>query len=186
MFLHCRIVNIFYLCTNSVYRETMREILKSKARRIELMVALFLFILEGIIYLTFRSTELNMFRLYGRYDWVDSLRIYGESYSDLFPYWTKYSLPDGLWLFSYLLLIDAIWNRFDKSSWVWYLLMPAVAFGSELLQFVMKESFTPWNTGTYDTMDVVCYTFAVVFIVMIYIFKFRIREKLATNAEKIH
>ena len=64
--------------------------------------------------------------------------------------------------------------------------MPAVAFGSELLQFVMKESFTPWNTGTYDTMDVVCYTFAVVFIVMIYIFKFRIREKLATNAEKIH
>lgn len=164
----------------------MREILKSKARRIELIMALFLFIIEGFIYLIFRSTELNMFRFYGRYDWVDSLRTYFEPYSDFFPYWVKYSLPDGLWLFSYLLLIDAIWNKFDRCSWVWYLLMPGIAFGSELLQFVMKETSTPWTTGTFDAMDFVCYMFAVVFIIFIYFLKFRIRKKIATNAKKVY
>ena len=121
----------------------MRELLKSKARRIELVLALVLFLVEGFLYLTFRSTELNMFRFYEHAGpWVDSLREWGGTLS--LPQWVRFSLPDGLWLLSYLLLVDAIWNRFDKASFMWYLCMPAVAFGSELAQMC-------WGfTGTCD------------------------------------
>ena len=77
----------------------MRELLKSKARRIELVLALVLFLVEGFLYLTFRSTELNMFRFYEHAGpWVDSLREWGSGLS--LPQWVRYSLPDGLWLLS--------------------------------------------------------------------------------------
>ena len=152
----------------------MRELLKSKARRIELVLAFVLFIAEGLLYLTFRSTELNMFRLYEHAGpWVDSLREWGGELS--LPQWVRYSLPDGLWLLSYLLLVDAIWNKFDRMSCVWYLSMPAVAFGSELAQMC-------WGfTGTYDGMDLVCYSAAVVITLIIVYSKNYIRKKIAAN-----
>lgn len=152
----------------------MRELLKSKARRIELALALVLFLTEGFLYLTFRTTELNMFRLYEHAGpWVDSLREWGRELS--LPQWVRYSLPDGLWLLSYLLLVDAIWNRFDKVSGVWYLIMPAVAFGSELAQMC-------WGfTGTYDVMDLVCYSAAVIITLIVVYSKNYIRKKIAAN-----
>ena len=164
----------------------MQELLKSKARRVELAMALILFLIEGLIYLTFRTTELNMFRVYGHYEWVESLRAWGDTVRGDIPRWIRFSLPDGLWLFSYLLLVDAIWNKFDRSSFIWYLLMPGVAFGSEILQFVMMESTTPWNTGTYDVMDFVCYGVAVILILIIYFLKFRIRKQRDKYAKEIH
>jgi len=153
----------------------MRELLKSKARRIELALALVLFLFEGFLYLTFRSTELNMFRLYEHAGpWVDSLREWGRALS--LPQWVRYSLPDGLWLLSYLLLVDAIWNRFDKMSCVWYLIMPAIAFGSELAQVW-------WGlTGTADMMDFVCYAGAVVITLIVIYSKNYIRKRIAAYA----
>ena len=149
----------------------MRELLKSKARRIELVLALLLFIVEGLLYLTFRSTELNMFRLYEHAGpWVDHLREWGDSI--VLPDWVRYSLPDGMWLLSYLLLVDAIWNRFDRTSCVWYLIIPAVAFGSELAQVF-------WGlTGTADPMDFVCYGAAVLIILIVVNSKNYIRRRL--------
>lgn len=152
----------------------MRELLKSKARRIELGLALILFIVEGLLYLTFRSTELNMFRLYEHAGpWVKTLREWG---SELYvPEWVKYSLPDGLWLLSYLFLIDAIWNKFDKCSSIWYLIMPGVAFGSELAQLF-------WGfTGTADPMDFTCYAGAIVITILTYFSKNIIRKRIAAN-----
>lgn len=159
----------------------MRELLKSKTRRIELVMAFVLFIIEGLLYLTFRSTELNMFRLYEHAGpWVEELRNWGDTI-DL-PVWVRYSLPDGMWLFSYLLLVDAIWNKFDKSSFIWYVLMPGVAFGSELLQLYSPSDVNRWYTGTYDVMDFVCYGFAVLLIIIIYISKNFIRKQISHNA----
>ncbi|MBR3477505.1 MAG: hypothetical protein K5899_06610 [Bacteroidaceae bacterium] len=153
----------------------MRELLKSKARRIELVLALVLFLAEGFLYLTFRSTELNMFRLYEHAGpWVNSLREWGSSLN--MPYWVRYNLPDGLWLLSYLLLVDAIWNRFDKMSCVWYLIMPAIAFGSELAQVW-------WGlTGTADMMDFVCYAGAVAVTLIVVYSKNYIRKRIAAYA----
>lgn len=155
----------------------MRELLKSKARKIELAMALVLFIVEGLMYLTFRSTELNMFRLYKHAGpWVQTLRTWGNEIE--LPQWVRFSLPDGLWLLSYLLLVDAIWNKFDKSSCIWYLIMPCVAFGSELAQIF-------WGlTGTADIMDFVCYAGAVAITLLIVYFKNYIRKKIAVNAEE--
>lgn len=155
----------------------MRELLKSKARRIELVLALILFIVEGLMYLTFRSTELNMFRLYEHAGpWVESLRAWGDTID--IPRWVRYSLPDGLWLLSYLLLVDAIWNKFDKYSCIWYLIMPAVAFGSEFAQLL-------WGlTGTADPMDFVCYAAAVVITVLIVYAKNYIRKRMAANGKE--
>lgn len=150
----------------------MRELLKSKARRIELLMALLLFIIEGMLYLTFRSTELNMFRLYEHAGpWVESLRSWGDTID--IPEWIRFSLPDGLWLLSYLLLVDAIWNGFNKVSAVWYLIIPGVAFGSELAQLF-------WGfTGTYDPMDLVCYGAAVVITIVVIALKNYIRRHIS-------
>jgi len=154
----------------------MRELLRSKARRVELAMALLLFIVEGLLYLTFRSTELNMFRLYEHAGpWVVSLRSWGDTF-DL-PEWVRFSLPDGLWLLSYLLLVDAIWNGFNKVSALWYLIIPGVAFGSELAQLL-------WGfTGTYDKMDFVCYGAAVVITILVIALKNYIRKHFFNNDE---
>ncbi len=155
----------------------MRELLKSKARRIELLMALVLFLVEGMLYLTFRSTELNMFRLYEHAGpWVVSLRSWGDTFN--LPEWVRFSLPDGLWLLSYLLLVDAIWNGFNKVSAIWYLIIPGVAFGSEIAQML-------WGfTGTYDVMDLVCYAAAVVVMVVIINLKNYIRKQISQYDEE--
>ena len=51
------------------------------------------------------------------FDWFDAIGIDNEidGLRSLFQGegiygWVKYSLPDGLWLFSYMFLVDAIWN----------------------------------------------------------------------------
>ena len=155
----------------------MRELLKSKARRIELMMALLLFIIEGLLYLTFRSTELNMFRLYEHAGpWVESLRDWGDTVN--LPQWVRFSLPDGLWLLSYLLLVDAIWNGLNKVSAIWYFIIPGVAFGSELAQLF-------WGfTGTYDFMDLVCYAVAVCITIVVITSKNYIRKFISNSDEE--
>ena len=114
-------------------------------------LSLLLFFIGGMIYLMFRSESLAMFR------WCENLHI--KEYVDALrvpytlPQWVVYSLPDGLWLCSYVLFVSVIWNFDLKQGWPYIFSLPAIAIGSELLQAF------DWMRGTFDWIDMICYIF---------------------------
>lgn len=68
----------------------------------------------GCLYLLYRSDSLVMFRWcqsLGVYDFIISLRPQGH-----YDNWLVYSLPDGLWMLAYVLLMGAIWNFHVKKK----------------------------------------------------------------------
>ena len=111
--------------------------------------------LGGLIYILFRSPSILMF------EWLDQinlskyvleLRSYIDSYSLILPNWFLYSLPDGLWLFSYISFLLIIWdNKVSKKNIFWILLLPIIAVSSELAQFM---EIIP---GTFDIVDLIFY-----------------------------
>jgi len=70
------------------------------------------------------------------------------------PAWVEYTLPDGLWMFSYCLIIGCIWdfNLKKCGALLFLLLFFAVLF--EVLQYV---HLLP---GTFDRMDIIAYILA--------------------------
>ena len=68
----------------------------------------------GLIYMLFRSTTLKMFSWYeiiGLGGITNFLRANTFQYSNQIPEWVLFSLPDGLWIFSYVSLMFAIWQN---------------------------------------------------------------------------
>ena len=112
-------------------------------------------ILGSLIYLCFRSDTLLMFQ------WLDStliksfvslLRQNTIPFSKYLPHWMLYSLPDGLWLFSYVTILRQVWGyRLSKQNIFWVIFIPGIAIASEIGQMV---EIVP---GTYDVLDLVCY-----------------------------
>lgn len=71
------------------------------------------------------------------------------------PKWVVYNLPDGLWLYSFLMWLIFTWHRQkSRESFIWYGVITALAFGSELFQ---KYSLIQ---GTFDTLDMLAYFIA--------------------------
>ena len=114
-------------------------------------------IIGGMLYLGYRSQELLMFR------WVNFLGLSNTAsswrkicFQHPLPGWCYYALPDGLWLLSYMLLINIIWNSHTWRSIIWTYALPTIAITSELLQ--LQNPYC----GTFDIMDIVCYLGAVI------------------------
>ena len=116
---------------------------------------LFTLILGGLVYILFRQDTLKMFT------WFDSLnlsvviseiRFFTLPFSDHLPNWFLYSLPDGLWLFSYLSVLLMVWdNTISKHNIHWLLLVPLFAVFSEIGQLF---KIVP---GTFDILDLTFY-----------------------------
>ena len=96
---------------------------------------------------------------------IQHIRNTGTEYS-VFD-WVKNSLPDGLWLFSYMFLIDTIWDREKVFLYYFFLcLLPIIAIASEILQAFDIVS------GVYDTLDLSCYFGAILlFLTLKFILK---------------
>lgn len=133
-------------------------------------LSLLLFFIGGMIYLMFRSESLVMFRWCENLhikQYVDALRI---SYA--LPQWIVYSLPDGLWLCSYVLFVSAIWNFDLKQGWPYIFSLPVIAIGSELAQAYNLVR------GTFDWTDIICYILGLLSGCMIVkYFNFKYNEK---------
>lgn len=127
------------------------------------LISFSLLFIGGFIYLGWRSGNLVMFQLldkYGFSEFLNSYRCLGTNYS-IYD-WIKYCMPDGLWLFSYMFLIDAIWDNHKCVSYYIFLwILPVIAIISELLQFIM---IVP---GTFDIMDLFCYLMAIIIFLIL-------------------
>jgi hypothetical protein len=85
-----------------------------------------------------------------------SLKIDNTNILIPLPKWVVYNLPDGLWLYSFLMLLIFIWQgQNNREAFLWYSLLIVIALGSELLQ---KYSLT---LGTFDLLDILAYLIAI-------------------------
>ncbi|UQB67586.1 hypothetical protein [Epilithonimonas zeae] len=112
-------------------------------------------ILGTSIYILFRSSTLKVFSWlnYFGINILDSnIRKSALEVSKNIPDWVLLSLPDGLWLFSYVCLMLYIWkNSITIQNLFWISIIPAIAIASEVAQcFGILQ-------GTFDPMDLMLY-----------------------------
>ncbi len=116
----------------------------------------FLFVplmIGGLIYIIFRSENLLMFKWFQFLNidhFISKIRHFNTS--DSFPNWLRYSLPDGLWILSYVLIMNKIWNnKITIHNLFWTLIIPAIAILSEFFQYFGLIK------GTFDFLDLLFY-----------------------------
>ena len=114
--------------------------------------ALMLFFIGGLIYIVFRAETIRMFiwaDYLGLSNWVNRIRTLCEDiYVNDF---IRYSVPDGLWLLAYLLIIDIIWNESNIFKTAFIYVLPIIAI---LLEFM--QLFGLFH-GVFDIYDLISY-----------------------------
>ena len=129
-------------------------------------------ILGSLIYVFFRTTTLRMFCWFGQLNilsFIDRFRVSTLFLKNYLPNWFLYSLPDGLWIFSYLSLALYIWkNELKSENLFWIFSIPIIAIGSEIGQLI---KIIP---GTFDIIDLIIYVLGT-------ILPFIIFKKLVTH-----
>ena len=152
----------YILNLNNYYRQN-----SIKYRAAKVMLSLVILLLGGLIYVIFRDKSLLMF------DWFNTIGISNEvnGLRRLFQGegiygWVKYSLPDGLWIFSYMFIVDAIWDREKNAvSMIFLWGLPIVAVFSEYFQYF---GMLP---GVFDWMDIASYMLAITIFLIIKLLK---------------
>lgn len=131
-------------------------------------------LIGGFLYLGYRAETLLMFKwidFLGLRQIINQFRLFSIEYP--LPTWIYYSLPDGLWLFSYMLLINSIWNKGNKVQYLfWLYILPVIALTSEVLQIFFPK------LGTFDLIDIIFYLLAIL--------TFKILKKWKGNKTSCH
>lgn len=139
----------------------------NRQRIVKVILSFAILIIGGLIYVGFRDKSLLMFSWFeqlGVSREVDAFR--GLVNSEGVYGWVKNSLPDGLWLFAYIFLVDAIWNGSKSiSSYIFIFSLPFFALLSEFLQYF---GMLP---GVFDWIDVASYLFAILLFVIVKLIK---------------
>ena len=131
-------------------------------------LSILLLSLGGLIYIIYRPTELIMFDWFQEIGIENIIKHLRLNYDDINIYeWIKYNLPAGLWLFSYMFIIDAIWDNDNNSkSYLLFLsITPIASILSEILQFFGLLH------GTFDIKDILAYIGAIILFITIKFFK---------------
>tara|TARA_B100001939_G_scaffold172312_1_gene148506 strand:+ start:6960 stop:7409 length:450 start_codon:yes stop_codon:yes gene_type:complete len=122
--------------------------------------------LGGFIYILFRQDNLKMFQWFDAVNMsgiIKNVRTHSTQIVGLLPEWFLYSLPDGLWMFSYISILLVIWNnKVNKNNIYWILVVPIVAI---LCEFGQLFKFIP---GTFDKFDIIFYILGVFIPILIY------------------
>ncbi len=117
------------------------------------------------IYLFFRSDTLWIFE-YLQINFIKQfifdIRIFFEPFKSKFPNWALNALPDGLWVFSALLFLLAIWDfKITSTNFIFIFFIPSIALASEFLQFLGLL------IGYFDYKDVFFYCLGICFALLI-------------------
>ena len=108
------------------------------------------------IYIVYRSNDIIVF------DWlcyfhiemiINAIRGSNIFYLDI-PFWFKYNLPDGLWIYSLINIFLLIWiDNINKYNFYYIYIFVLIACICEIFQFY---NIIP---GTYDFVDILFYLF---------------------------
>lgn len=119
------------------------------------------------IYLLYRSRNLFYFKLIHSTFLskpILHIRDFAKLYRKMFSTWVVYSLPDGLWLFSFgaALLVDRTFYFYD------FVVFTSIYIGMIILEFLQLYFGGHGSMiGTFDTMDIFCFTLGYIAIVLI-------------------
>lgn len=120
----------------------------------------------SLIYILFRSSSLKMFIWFERInilDVIENIRNFTFIYSNNLPNFILYSLPDGLWLFSYVSVVLYLWkNELKSENLFWVFSVPLISIISELGQIL---KIIP---GTFDIIDLLMYLLGTILPFIIY------------------
>lgn len=102
----------------------------------------------GLLYLGYRTDSLLMFKWFKTIG-LESLIIKFRNLVDFLhmPEWVTYSLPNGLWAFSFISFILIFTERLSKTRKLWLVVVISIIVGNELLQKVKLIR------GTFDIFD---------------------------------
>lgn len=93
---------------------------------------------------------------------IEHLRSLYANYFDVdIPEWVIYNLPDGLWLLSYMFVIDIIWNSEEILKTVFLWIVPVMIVCHEFLQLLDVVR------GTWDVLDLLSYFLAICMYLLI-------------------
>ena len=127
---------------------------------------LFTLLFGGLIYVLFRQDSLKMFSWFESINLsnaISELRLFTLPLSIHLPDWFLYSLPDGLWLFSYISFLLVVWsNVISKYNIHWVLLVPLIAVFSEIGQLIKVIP------GTFDIIDLGFYLLGTALPILIF------------------
>lgn len=134
------------------------------------------------IYLLYRSKNLFYFKFFSThpviYEHIISLRELAWSYRKHLPLWSVYSLPDGLWLFSFgaALLVD---RKFYTIHFIIFTLIYIFMVGLEFVQKYFGGHGT--MLGTFDYLDIVFFTCGYMCISLISILLYKLQKNSFFN-----
>ncbi len=115
-------------------------------------------LLGTLIYLLFRPLHLNVFHwlnAVGLYDSILSLRYLTSNL--ILPDWVVFSLPNGLWSYSFMFFILLIWGDTNNIlKWFFVMVVVIISVGSEFGQL--------WGfvSGTFCLEDIFVYTVGII------------------------
>lgn len=125
---------------------------KAQRTNIQLLWGVVMLLCGCSIYLLFRSKTINLYQwcsMLGISDIIDSMRMSIIGWE--IPEFIRFSLPDGLYCASYILLMDAVWPDNGKYKKLTVSFIPIVAIIHELMQGLGLVK------GTFDIIDLLCY-----------------------------
>ena len=109
-------------------------------------------IIGGIIYTLFRSETIKLFSWYkyfGLNKIISNLRVRVSEYIYYIPKWVIFSLPDGLWVYSFTSALIIFWNN-EKSKLIIWLSIPFTS--GVLIEILQGFNLFP---GTFDIIDLI-------------------------------
>ena len=123
---------------------------KSFVKKITLIsISILFLLLGGFIYLIFRPHTLNMFVWLGviNCEQIFQLKDYNQDLK--FIEFLIFSLPNGLWILSFLIIIGLIWEKYH----IFFIIYSSFFTGiSILFEFFQKFGLIP---GTFDIADII-------------------------------
>lgn len=122
-------------------------------RKAEFLLASVLMLVGGMVYLLFRPRTLLLFAVLDKLGFGETIDHWRTAVSAVsLPEFVLYSLPNGIWVISYVLVIDGVFSSSPVATRLrWASVIPVLGVGSELLQGV---GVMP---GTFDWADLLCY-----------------------------
>lgn len=113
-------------------------------------ISIFSLLIGLFIYLVFRDNTNPFYECAYRIGVAEKLDILRSLFSNLcMPAWFIYSLPDGLWMFSFVLLILSIWDyKLNRDAIIWLSIAIVIGFIFEFTQLY----FT--HLGSFDWLDI--------------------------------
>jgi len=101
------------------------------------------------IYLVWRDITNPFYKWTVKFGVSENINVIRETVSSFeMPSWFIYSLPDGLWMFSFVLFMSTLWNNNKSGSGkVWIIL--SISAG---ISFEVSQAYIP-GMGVFDWID---------------------------------